>query len=527
MKFQASSSIELSEEVDRRPAPPRYSILRCSPFIALLAIMLGCVVNFADPDLWLHVLTGRAILSLGHIPKFDLYSYSAYGHPWHNHEWLSQVVFGLAYGLGGVIGLKIVKLALVAITMCSLAIGLSASRAAAGTQRLMMLATAAALIGSFQFRPQLFTFAMLSILMATLATELYVRPVRLWCLIPMFALWANFHAGFATGLAALAICGGVTAIQEFWAFHRLSRSIRLTGAVVGCAVATLVNPFGIGVWHTFTHSISDPVIRPYIYDWMPVSVFAGRLWHSSPVQVLQFALPLLLIAAFIVFLFAAPTLDDAPLVATALVFIAAAFYAQRNMPLAIIALSIPLTHHVAIAFDQHATSSRDRTFARLDSGGIVVAALAALVAIIGGVFSPRVRTWDAMPGGAVAFMRANGLHGNVLNNLDWGEYLIWHMHPESRVFIDGRSELVYSDKIIEDYLRFLFGRPGGEHLLERYPHDYVLVAPQSGAYKFASANPQWRIIYQDTVSVLFARSRSPIKQKSGPVEPAESDWNFP
>ena len=40
-----------------------------------------------------------------------------------------------------------------------------------------------------------------------------------------------------------------------------------------------------------------------------------------------------------------------------------------------------------------------------------------------------------MPGGAVSFMKANRLHGNILNSLDWGEYLIWHVTPASHVFI--------------------------------------------------------------------------------------------
>jgi hypothetical protein len=164
-----------TEQIERS-APARYSILRNSPLVAVLAVMLGCLVNFADPDLWLHLLAGQAILAAGHIPRSDPYSYSAWGSPWHNHEWLSQVVFALAYGLAGVIGLKIVKSVLVAITLCALAVGLSAARTAAGIQRVVLLITALALWGSFQFRPQLFTFAMLSILMATIALELYVAP---------------------------------------------------------------------------------------------------------------------------------------------------------------------------------------------------------------------------------------------------------------------------------------------------------------------------------------------------------------
>src|SRR5207248_5727570 len=116
-------------------------------------------------------------------------------------------------------------LACVAITMSAMAAGLSATRAAAVIQRLVLLAVAAGLMGSFQFRPQLFTFAMLGILMAILAAEVYVGRVKLWPLVPMFAIWANFHAGCAVGIAALLIFAAFLGVQEFRNWWRLRRSL--------------------------------------------------------------------------------------------------------------------------------------------------------------------------------------------------------------------------------------------------------------------------------------------------------------
>jgi hypothetical protein len=160
--------------------PPRvYSMLRSSPLVVMLAVMLGCLVNFAEPDLWLDVLVGRLIINTAHIPRYDSYSYSAFGLPWHNHEWLAQVVCAVAYQWLGVIGLSLVKVASVAVTMSVIAAGLSVTQAAATIQRFVLLATAAALIGNFQVLPQLFSFAMFSILMSRLAVEVYHGPVRL------------------------------------------------------------------------------------------------------------------------------------------------------------------------------------------------------------------------------------------------------------------------------------------------------------------------------------------------------------
>ena len=75
----------------------------------MLSIALATADNFADPDLWMHILTGQAILRTGHIPRFDTYSYSAAGMPWHNHEWLAQVALAVSYAHLGVFASSLVN----------------------------------------------------------------------------------------------------------------------------------------------------------------------------------------------------------------------------------------------------------------------------------------------------------------------------------------------------------------------------------------------------------------------------------
>jgi hypothetical protein len=127
-----------------------------------------------------------------------------------------------------------------------------------------------------------------------------------------------------------------------------------------------------------------------------------------------------------------------------------------------------------------------------------------------------------VPRGAVDFMKKHGLHGNILNNFDWGEYLVWHLAPGSRVFVDGRCELVYPDSVLTEYLNFLYGRAGGERLLDRYPHNFVLAKPGSGAYRIVSADKRWQEIYHDSISALFARPGSydnaQTVQRPGPAQ---------
>jgi hypothetical protein len=112
-------------------------------------------------------------------------------------------------------------------------------------------------------------------------------------------------------------------------------------------------------------------------------------------------------------------------------------------------------------------------------------------------------------------MKKHRLSGNILNDLGWGAYLVWHEAPQSRIFVDGRCELVYPDSLLREYLGFFYGWPEGGKVLDRYPHDFVLVKPGTGAYRIVAADPRWRLIYSDAVAVLFAKAAVPVNDMAG------------
>ena len=78
-------------------------------FLVLCAITLALSKGEADPDLWGHVTFGLDILESGQITRVDPYSYLTAGQTWINHEWLSEVLFGIAWNGGGNIGLNLLK----------------------------------------------------------------------------------------------------------------------------------------------------------------------------------------------------------------------------------------------------------------------------------------------------------------------------------------------------------------------------------------------------------------------------------
>jgi hypothetical protein len=173
----------------------------------------------------------------------------------------------------------------------------------------------------------------------------------------------------------------------------LRRSIALATVTLLCSAGTLLNPFGFGLWRIFLHSVSDPLAGTFVHDWIPLTILFERLWRAGDPQVIQFAFPFALFGSFAASLLLAPVLDDAPLVAIALLFMVGAFYAERNVPLAIIAMSIPLAHHIGLALTRLAPSLCDHQSTRTNPSPALLGAFCVTLALAGGSFSNRLKTW--------------------------------------------------------------------------------------------------------------------------------------
>ena len=170
-----------------RPAQT-LSLARYSPAFLAFIIVIADAGRWADPDLWGHLAFGRLILTRGHLPPVDVFSYSASGLPWHDHEWFSEVVLALCWSGFGVIGLKLMKFTATEATVTLLAMGAAETGAPMALQMVVLTTAAAAIAPMLQFRPQLFDFIALSALLLLLARDSYRRTARLWPAIPIFVL---------------------------------------------------------------------------------------------------------------------------------------------------------------------------------------------------------------------------------------------------------------------------------------------------------------------------------------------------
>src|SRR5215831_9162749 len=198
----------------------------------------------ADGDVGWHIRTGEYILDHKTVPHQDLYSYSKPGAAWYAWEWGVDVIDGAlhrAMGLKGVVLLAAVIISFFATSLIGrivwrgshLFVGLIVALMAVGGASIHFLA-----------RPHLFTMLLISLSVWMIEADRRNPTSRIWWLIPITVAWTNLHGGFLALVALLGITTVGFAIETLIGagrWHSVKRYALLTG---GCALASLVNPYG-------------------------------------------------------------------------------------------------------------------------------------------------------------------------------------------------------------------------------------------------------------------------------------------
>ena len=390
------------------------------------------------------------------------------------------------------------------------AIGTAETGAEYPAQLAALMLAALGLRLQIQFRPQLFDYIFLSALLAILARESRGRRARLWLAIPMMAAWANLHGGFLIGLVVLGLYAAVAGVQDLLAGRGRRRAIYLCALTSAALLATLINPFGIREWYVAIGKFSEPVLtlnRNVEFQ----SPFYLLVTSDSRLGLFYaWLFPVAIMTAAVISFALTPRRDDFALMAVAVMMICAWLYAVRNMAFAVIACTAPLAGHLELVIAAARSSGAERPRHDAPARASASAQLLALASVVFlavscKIFSPRLPIYMDYPAGAVAFMQRNHLSGNILSTYAWGGYIIWHDVPPSKVFFDSFYAI---RKAWSTTIAFITVGSNDTRLLDRYPHDYVLVPASSYLDLLMAKRSDWAPIYRDSVCVLFARAGS-------------------
>ena len=222
-------------------------------FLFILTLLLVSLITLrtpADADMWWHLSAGRAMWENGEILMQDIFSYTRGGEPWTNAFWISDLLMYGFQSLGSFFAIALGVSLMAALTMA--VVYKHAKSPLPIRVGVIILAT---LVASplWTPRPQLVSFFLLAVLDYFLSRKDESLNKPFWLLLPLFALWPNFHGGFIFGFLLLVafIAGKLLEpfIQTFddWRVD-LTRLIPLVGFAILGAFAVGLNPNGLAIW---------------------------------------------------------------------------------------------------------------------------------------------------------------------------------------------------------------------------------------------------------------------------------------
>jgi hypothetical protein len=416
-----------------------------APFIAGVTLLVGalalCVNRVHNGDVYLELSAGRFISQHG-LVGHDPFPTIAAGREWLNQQWLAELTFYNLARLVGMTGLTLLYALLLGLPLSWL---LWRCR----DKGVAMLAAGAVLyfptvLAIVHPRAAVFTLAAFSCLVVLL-----LRGWPATLAIPaLFALWANLHGGFVSGLLLIGLVVLGTLIE-----HRRARpsapaapgrrpgvALALVGA--GALAATFATPLGPRVWE-YVWSFRNPAISLATQEWAPAfqappilayvlvaGAFAGWLWAATPRP--RPVAPLLVAGGFL----------------------ALTLYSQRN-----VLLLGPVMLYVI------ARCAPARPAVRIRRGPVLAVGLAAVAAAAVWAFAlgPARTAPYLKPRLVEAILRHPPRTGRIASIAGVGSYLLWRS-ARTPVVIDGWLEHYTPRELRGAYTLLLPGRASLDYI---------------------------------------------------------------
>jgi hypothetical protein len=455
--------------------------------------------SLADNDLWGYLSFGKVFWEEGYFPYRDVFSYTPTKPLWIYHEWLTGLFFYFIYKYSGTAGLQLLRYIIIILTIYFIYLT-AIKRGGKPISALIALLPAVVLIsfGYVPVRAQIFTylFFVLTVYILEIARQDKKWHV-IWWLVPIQILWCNFHGGFLAGIGMIFLYafGEGLSGRKFVPFIKIG---------IISSIATMINPYGFEYWEFMRHAVS--MARPEITEWM--SVIAAIKMHVQVVPVLIF----ICLSIFCIIFFGFRRKHN---ITDILVVFVVLYLGCKHIRHGVF-FGLVFGAYVPVILSEFWKDWKETPIFFTSRQWLPQVFLLALFLTTYGFINPSLSltlvpnfnvsvSSPNYPTGALKWMEENNFRGNVLPDFDWGEFLMWTCYPYCKVAMDGRYETVYKREVYQEYFDFLMGRENWRAFLIKYPHDMVLIKPNTKTHFLMLREPSWQLAYSDSGCVLFLK----------------------
>ncbi len=498
MPFSCPVRNRLSKYIKNNPIHLRHLLLIL--LLAWVAALYPKRINLVASDLGRHIKNGEIVFKQGKIISTNYYSYTVPDYPFPTHHWGIGVIYYVIWKTTGFKGLSVFN------TLCILMSLFFFYRSAEKLSNykyafLFSLLIIPLLLFRVEVRPEnvsyLFAGAVFFLLVRYHLKEITFKRL-LTAMVIIQVLWVNIHIFFIFSLLFTGI---------FWFQHLVTRqSVKHYSILLGALIlASMVSPFHVKaflepftIMHNFEMKISENLPVPLTEN--------GHLFRN----LYFFYFKLVFLISLISFVFVILKRNLLSQSAYPLLFLFIGILSWKmNRFIALFGLvMIPvLAHNHRIIIENYKTTVHTVFYCMIWYGIInfsLIQSRSVLAKTGLGLEDERVNN-------AAYFFKNKGLKGPVLNNMNIGSYLIFHLFPQEKVFFDARPE-AYPATFISDVYRPVFQRPEKwREGLAKYRFNViffykrVMTDYEKSFLEERLSDPQWAVVFNDDYSIILIR----------------------
>jgi hypothetical protein len=527
----------------------------------VFAFLVATLLAAEQTDYWWTVKLGDGLWATHQFPQADPLAFTSTRQPYIEQQWLAQLILSAVHAWGGLAAALLLRAAVLVLTAGLLyhaarRAGAVAAAAAAACSLAMLI-----VVGGAAIRPQLFAIPLFTLFL--LGTTVWAaRAWTLWALPLVMVAWVNLHGSFPLGLVLIGIALLAHGLGLLGSPDRSAASLRrlaadpllrrLAALLTLCAVATLVNPYGLG-------------ILPWLVDFLRVQSGQTGLplqateWLPTSLATVHGTLFFLGVLALLIALLRAgpPGLGD---LLRLLTFGVLALQAVRSTVWWALVAAPVLAWAVNESARGQGLQSAGIGSEHVDRGPASEWRAGASGAWLGGAVADQNADRVGIPALngaliagfiAVALLSLPWLRPQALlfapdrwpiqapdlpvaaadrlaalpatrlfNAMDWGGYLAWRLAPRQRIFVDGRFQL-YPPEVYRDYFAIAAAEPGWAERLAAYDVDGLVLsrAGQPALVRALADAPIWVSVYCDAEAAIYL----PRGQAPGPAVACEGE----
>lgn len=463
-----------------------------------------------DGDTGWHIKTGEYILDTFSVPKHDIFSFLTPSPSWTNSEWLSEVIMALIHAVSGLSGIVVFFSLLIALVYYLLFKTLRKDETNILFVVCIVLWVMASSMLHWLARPHIFSLLLMVIWYYLLDAFEYRQKNYLYLLPPIMLVWVNLHGGFITGFILLGIYLFGNSVRLFFSkgedrilYKKKVRPLGLT--TFFCLLASLVNPYGYHILLFPFRLVSEKFIMDHIMEFLSPNFHE---WGEMPFRYLLLLTVLILaiskkhlniIEVALVVFFTNMALNGVRFITLFGIVVAPILLRQAE-------LLLKQARGRLVKFLQEKSDNISSVDSR--SRGYLWPVAAVLIAVFFSAAGGMEYSFDAekKPVAAVDFLKKVYLKGNMFNNDEMGDYIIYSAYPQYRVFFDGRTGAVYGEQHLKEYYKVLSFESGWEEIIEKYNMKWIIYYADSPLSRFLMERKDWKLIYADKVANIFVRN---------------------